>query len=134
MKNLVYTGVIAACILVAVVVFVKSRGSGSGIEDIEDTEMTWVKCMKCGEGYEMSLKEYYKQLDEKAKANPSPMPIAHPLTCQKCGQDGIQKAFKCEQCGETFRAGSVPADFEDRCPSCKYSKTEATRKARLNQQ
>jgi hypothetical protein len=99
------------------------------------TEMTWVKCRKCNQSYEMSLKEYFKEQEEKARANPSPMPIALPLKCQKCGQDGITKAFKCEnpQCGEVFFANSVPADFEDRCPKCKNSATEAKRKARLGQ-
>jgi hypothetical protein len=134
MKNLVYAGVIGACILVAVVVVVKSRSSGPGINDLSDTEMTWVKCMKCNQSYEMRLKDFYTQQDEMARANPSPMMVARPLKCEKCGQEAIARAFKCEQCGEVSRLNSVPADFEDRCPKCKYSKTEASRKARLQQQ
>jgi hypothetical protein len=94
-------------------------------------EQTWVKCAKCGRNYQMALKDYYKELEETVAANPSPLPVALPLTCAKCGQDGIRRAFKCDQCGEVFFANSVPADFEDRCPECRYSATEAKRKARL---
>jgi phage FluMu protein Com len=52
-----------------------------------------------------------------------------PLTCQKCGQDAVRKAFKCEKCGEVFFVNSVQGDLEDRCPKCKYSAIEAKREA-----
>jgi acetyl-CoA carboxylase beta subunit len=134
MKNLVYVGIIGACILVAAVVFVKTRSGGAGgINGLGD-EQTWVKCSQCNQSYQMSLKDFYKEQEEKAKANPTPMPIAHPLTCKKCGKDAVRKAFKCDKCGEVSFASSVPNDFEDRCPKCKYSAQEAKRKARLGQQ
>ena len=101
-----------------------------GIDAIPAAKQVWVKCAKCGQSYQMSMRQYYKGLEEKVKANPSPFPLALPLKCVKCGQDGIRKAFKCDQCGEVFFANSVPADFEDRCPKCRYSKVEAVRKAR----
>ncbi len=135
MKNLVYGGIIVGCILLAVIVFMVTRsGGGAGLDSLSDAEMTWVKCMKCGQSYEMGLKEYYEELNEKAKANPTPMPVAHPLTCQKCGQNAVRKAVKCEKCGEVFFEYSVPNDFPDRCPECKHSATEAKRKARLAEQ
>jgi phage FluMu protein Com len=135
MKNTIYAIVIAVCILGAIVVFVSRRGrSGAGIDGIAESQMIWVKCAKCGQGYEMGERQYYKELEEMAKAHPSPIPVALPLKCQKCGQDAVRKAFKCEKCGEIFFANSVPADFEDRCPKCKHSATEAKRKARLGQQ
>jgi phage FluMu protein Com len=129
MKNLIYAGVIGVCVLLAVVVFVKTRGGGSGINDLSDSEMTWVKCLKCNQGYEMSLKQYITQVSEKSMANPSPMPVTLPLTCEKCSKDGIVKACKCEKCGEVFREGAVQNDFPDRCPKCKHSATEAKREA-----
>jgi hypothetical protein len=101
-----------------------------GFDTIPATERVWVKCAKCGQSYQMSMRQYYKGLEEKVKANPSPFPVALPLKCAKCGQDGIRKAFKCDQCGEVFFANSVPNDFEDRCPKCGYSKMEARRNAR----
>ncbi|MCU0915734.1 MAG: hypothetical protein MUC88_14395 [Planctomycetes bacterium] len=134
MKNTIYAAVIAACVLVAVVIFVVRRGGSGGVNDIPDTQMLWVKCTKCGQGYEMGERQYYRELEEKSKANPSPMPVAMPLTCQKCSKDGVVRAYKCERCSEVFRAGSVQGDFEDRCPKCKNSATEAKRKARMGQQ
>jgi hypothetical protein len=102
----------------------------AAIQKTPAADQVWVKCAKCGLSYQMDVKEYYRGLEEKARANPSPIPVALPLQCAKCGQDGIRKAFKCDQCGEVFFANSVPADFEDRCPKCGYSKVEAVRKAR----
>lgn len=135
MKNTIYAVVIAVCVLVAVLVFMSRRNKrGAGIDSIADSQMIWVKCAKCSQSYEMGERQYYRELEEKAKANPSPIPIAMPLKCQKCSQDAVRKAFKCEKCGEVFFANSVPADFEDRCPKCKHSATEAKRKARLGQQ
>ncbi len=126
MKNLVYAGIICACILVAAIVFVKTRGSNAG--SISDSEMQLVKCLKCGKSYEMPLKEFHAECREKSLANPSPtMPVF--CTCKECGKDAVVKAFKCENCGEVFRAGSVPNDLEDRCPKCKHSATEAKREA-----
>lgn len=133
MKNTIYGAVIAACIVVAVVVFVVTHGKGGkGLDSLSDADQIWVKCGKCNQSYQMGQKQYYKELEEKARANPSPMPIPHPLTCQKCNQDGVRKAFKCEKCGEVSFEGSVPMDFSDRCPKCKHSATEAKRKAVLD--
>lgn len=135
MKNVIYAVVIAACLIVAVVVFLKTQGGGSsGVGSIDETEQIWVKCRKCNASYEMSKKQYFEEIEAKAKASPNAMMLTPLLTCQKCGQDGIGRAEKCEKCGEVFFQNSVPNDFADRCPKCKHSKTEAIRKARLNQQ
>ncbi len=135
MKNAIYGVVIAACILVAVVVFVKTRSNGgAGLDSLSDTEQVWVKCMKCGQSYQMGMKQYYQEVEEKARASPSGMPITPPLTCQKCSQNAVRKAFKCATCGEVSFDNSVPNDFPDRCPKCKHSETEDIRKARLGQQ
>jgi len=134
MKNAIYAAVIVVCILVAVLVFVKTRGGGAGgTASIDETEQIWVKCRQCNASYQMGKKKFYEELEEKAKANPTPMMMTPLLTCQKCGKDGIMKAHKCEKCGEVFFENSVPNDFADRCPKCKHSETEAIRKARLNQ-
>ncbi len=127
MKNLIYAGVIVVCVLVVIVMVL--RGRGEAASEIPDTQMTWVKCIKCNQSYEMSLKQYLKEANEKSLANPSSMPVLLPLTCQQCGKDGALKAYKCEKCGEVFREGSVPNDLPDRCPKCKYSATLAKREA-----
>ncbi len=64
MKNTIYAVVIAVCIVVAVFVFVSKRGGKTGMNQLSDTEMVWVKCMKCGQSYEMGQKQYYKELEE----------------------------------------------------------------------
>jgi hypothetical protein len=129
MKNLIYAGVIGVCLLAAVLVFMSTRGGNSSGASISDSERIWVKCLKCGQGYEMSLKQYIKERGEKSAASPAGIAVAPLLTCQKCGKDGIVEAYKCEKCGEIFRKASVPGDLPDRCPKCKYSATEAKRAA-----
>ena len=137
MKNVIYAIVIVACILVAVLVFVKTRSGGgsTGIDSMSDTEQVWMKCRSCNATYEMSHKEYLKQIAEKAKAGgATAMMFTPPLTCAKCSKNSAFLAEKCPNCNEIFFTGSIPNDFPDRCPKCKHSKTEDTRKARLNQQ
>jgi len=131
MKNTVYAIVIVVCIVGAVVVFY-ARGRGKSDADRFPDSQTWVKCMKCNQSYEMSLKQFYKDLQEKRiSASISPIAPNPPLKCEKCGADGIRRAYKCEnpKCGDVFFASSVPNDFEDRCPKCKSSATEAKREA-----
>jgi hypothetical protein len=134
MKNTIYAIVIAACILVAVVVFVKTRpNKGAGLDSISDTDMVWMKCKSCNNAFEMSRKEYYKTIQEKAAANATAMMFTPPLPCPKCQKNMAFLADKCPNCGEVFVLGSVPNDFQDRCPKCKHSKTEDSRKARMAQ-
>jgi len=130
-KNVIYAGIIVVCLVVAGVVFMGTRGDEAG--GLTDEKMIWVKCARCGASYQMGEKSYYDALQEKTKANPTPMPVAPPLTCEKCGQDGIREAVKCEKCGEVFFKGAVPNDFSDRCPKCNHSHTEAVREERKRQ-
>jgi hypothetical protein len=74
MKNMIYIGVIVACLVVAGAVFFLRGGSGSGPGAISDEELTWVTCLRCGANYEMSLKRFYEEQEEKAKASPTPLP------------------------------------------------------------
>jgi len=136
MKNTIYAIIIAACILVAVLVFVKTRSGGGsgGLDSISDTEQVWMKCRSCNGSFEISRKQYYKDISEKAAASASAMMLTPPLTCQKCSKNSAFLAEKCPNCGEVFISGSIPNDFPDRCPKCKHSKVEDSRKARLNQQ
>lgn len=136
MKNTIYAIIIAACILVAVVVFVKTRSGGgsTGIDSISDTEQVWVKCKSCNAAYEMSKRQYHKDINEKMQANATAMILTPPLTCQKCSKNMVFLAEKCLTCNEVFFVGSIPNDYPDRCPKCKHSKTEDLRKARLAEQ
>jgi DNA-directed RNA polymerase subunit RPC12/RpoP len=133
MKNVIYAVVIVLCLAGAVLVLLHPWSGGSG-DKLDASQMTWVKCMKCGEAYEMSEKQFIKESQAKMKAGGSPMMHSQPLTCTKCGQDGIRQAFKCANCGEISFKNSVPRDYEDRCPKCKHSAIEDSRKANLARQ
>ena len=134
MKNTIYGVVILVCLGLAVMIFLKTRsGGGGGVDQIKRGEMMWVKCNNpnCKAEYQIDSKDYYSALEEKIRANPlsSQTPA---IVCQKCGKESVFSAFKCESCGKVFFYGAVPGDLPDRCPDCKYSKTEAIRKARLS--
>jgi predicted Zn-ribbon and HTH transcriptional regulator len=134
MKNLIYGGVIVGCLVVAGVVVFATRGGGpGGIEDLSNETKVWVTCAACDASYEMGEKQFYEQLRQKSAELANPMATAR-LTCQQCGKDAVVKAVKCEKCGEVFPEGIVPNDFDDRCPKCKHSATEAKRKANLANQ
>ena len=129
MKNLIYGGIIALCLIVAAVVVFATRSSDpSGIDSLSDTAQVWVVCTACNASYQMGEKGFYTQLRDRTAQLANPMARAF-LTCQKCGKDRVVKAVKCDKCGEIFPEGIVPNDFDDRCPKCKFSATEEKRKA-----
>jgi len=136
MKNTIYVIVIVLCIALAVLIFLKTQSGGpGGIETIKrGEELYWVKCRnpKCNAEYQMDKKDYYEQIEEKMRANPMSM-VTPPLLCKQCSEQSVLRAIKCEKCGLVFLYGANPADFADRCPECKHSKTEADRKARAAQ-
>lgn len=129
-KKTVMIGVIVACIVIAGIITLASRGGGSGsVDDIPSDQMVWVKCTACQAEYQMGERDFYKQSQERLQPG---MMTPTPLTCKECGKDAIRLAVKCENpsCGAIFFEGSVPGDFPDRCPKCKQSATEESRKRR----
>jgi predicted Zn-ribbon and HTH transcriptional regulator len=100
--------------------------AGPDLEPFKDMS-TWVKCRNpaCGHAWEMNLKEYFKYVEKHADPRSTKPPA---LVCKKCGQKSVYRAVKCAKCGFTFERGTVPADFADRCPKCRYSKVEEDRK------
>ena len=130
-KKPVMIAVIIVCLGVAgAVTYMRTSGSGGSLEDIPDSKMIWVKCNnpQCKAEYQMSEKQYYKDLMERTTG--SAMMVTPALVCEKCGKESVYKAFKCPYCGTVFFSGSVKNDFADRCPSCGKSETEEIRKAR----
>lgn len=131
MKNTIYVVVIALCLILAIVIFVKSRSKGpSGIDSIQAGEMVWVMCNNpdCKAIYQMEKKDYYLEIEEKTRKNPLASRLA--INCKQCGEESAFRAYKCEKCGQFFFQGAVSGDLEDRCPECGYSQMEAERKAR----
>ena len=135
MKNIIYVAVIVVCIALAVVIFIMTQSGGSGgLESIKRGEqLYWVKCNnpKCGVAYQIDMRDYHEQTQEKMKANPLSLQTP-PLTCQKCGEPSVFRAEKCEKCGKVFFYGASK-DHPDRCPDCGHSATEAKRQERLRQ-
>jgi len=94
---------------------------------VDDSDAMWAKCKNenCGAAYQISMKYYFRYL----KKHQDPMSMKPPnLVCKKCGKESIYRAEKCGKCGLVFKRGAVPHDFADRCPTCKYSKTEDRRR------
>jgi len=135
MKNTIYAIVIVVCFVGAGAIaykYIFTSGSGGGIDDIPEGNMIWAKCNNpnCKAEYQMGLKAYFKYIEEHV----DPMaPTAPPLICKECGEPSVYRAEKCENpdCGIVFIQGSSgPGDFADRCPKCKQSATEESRKRR----
>jgi len=128
-KKAVMIGVIVVSVVLAIVIFSKSRSGSKGSSlDAFKGELMWVKCSNpdCEAEYQMDKKEYFEYVQTHAR--PGGM---EPLACEKCGENSIHRAVKCPECGTVFFYGQAgPQDFRDRCPKCNYSATEERRKAR----
>lgn len=128
-KKMVIVAVAVICILLAVVITAKrlTTSEYGSTADISESEMIWVKCInpKCNTEYEMSKKAYFSAMQS---GNTSvPVGAMNLIRCEKCSKDSIVKADKCEKCGHVFAQGTVPNDYQDRCPKCKYSNIEDLR-------
>jgi len=130
-------GIIVVCLVVAglITYFTQFRKSGGRLMGIPSGEMMWVKCANkaCNAEYQMGRRDYYETLQKKADPFASTTP---PLLCSKCQQESLYAAEKCQnpQCGIVFFSGTIRGDLPDRCPKCKQSATEESRKKRLSGQ
>jgi len=126
-KRIVMIGIVVVGFPLAGIIFWTTRGSNRN-QEIPADAMQLVKCNNpaCGASYEVSMREY--DAFQREHFNPLASSAA-PMTCTKCGKASVYKAFKCNKCGKVSLLGSVPNDFTDRCPDCKFSQIEADRKA-----
>jgi len=124
-KKAIMIAVVVACLVVAVAITISTRSGGGGLESIPAGEMTWVKCGNpdCEAEYRMSKRDYLAYIQEHQKGLNEP-----PMVCQKCGEESVYRAEKCEKCGIVFFRNSVRDDLPDRCPECGFSKLEDQRK------
>ncbi len=126
-KKMVMIGIVVVGFPLAGIIFWTTRGSNRN-QEIPADEMQLVKCNNpaCGASYEVSMREY--STFQREHLNPLASSAAA-MTCTKCGKPSVYKAFKCAKCEKVSLYGSVPNDFGDRCPECKFSQMEADRKA-----
>jgi hypothetical protein len=132
-KKPIMIAVIVVCFVAAGAIYLKSRPSteAGGIPDYLAKESVWLRCRApaCEHEYEIVKKDYFEKMEElRAKSRGD---FAPAMTCPKCSEPSVYEARKCEKCGLVFEAGTVPADYEDRCPDpkCGYSKIEEAREA-----
>lgn len=126
-KKQIQIGVIIVCLSLAGVMICRSCLRRSGIPDHFAEEMTWVRCRnsQCEAEYQITKMDYFRWVE---KYNDPREPAAPPLICKECGEKSVRIATKCEKCELVFERGTIPGDFEDRCPVCGYSKEEELRK------
>jgi len=124
-KKLISVVVIIVCITVAAVITFSRGSKSTGIKYLEGKQQ-WLKCTneKCGAEYSMPAKEYYQWREKNYDAGTLQVPG---MECKECGEESVFAAIKCEKCGHVFFGGASGADYTNRCPQCKYSKTEDMR-------
>jgi phage FluMu protein Com len=134
-SNALKISVIVACVvLVLVILGLRLFSDDSGLNELEG-QMVLVKCNNpaCYSTYEMDKKKFYSQLRDSLKTSKGFTTPA--IKCDKCDEMSAYKAIKCEKCGEIFfESQGAASDFGDRCPFCKYSKSEELQKGSVKKQ
>jgi rubredoxin len=127
MKKPILILVVLVCLASAGAVTLVTRSKKDGIPKSFAKEMTWVKCRNpaCNTEYQITKKEYFVYVERNQDWQAAGAPA---LICEKCGEPSIYRAVKCKSCGLVFEMGSVPLDFQDRCPKCKFSMLEHDKK------
>lgn len=120
-KKPIMIGLIVVCLGVAGMMFLKSGPEKHGIDSVRGEPM-WMKCKKCQAEYEMDKADYLTFIKENMTGVNVPG-----LPCKECQVEKAYKAYKCpkEKCGKVFRPDMNANDYQDRCPSCKYSPQES---------
>lgn len=118
-KNIAAAAIIIVSISAALIIFISTGNSDSGIKGYEGQSIL-LKCSApaCGFVQEMSKTEYFQTIKDKYNNEEKP------FKCTKCGGSSL-RALKCEKCGEVFVRGAIRNDYADRCPKCRFSPSEA---------
>lgn len=125
-KKKIMVGVVALCIVSAVVVFLVTRsGGGSGIESVEGMALMKCRNPECEAEYQTDKEDYYRFIQLNIDPMGTEMP---PMVCEQCGEESAYLAMECPNCKVVFEMGVIPDDFPDRCPACGHSDTEKLQK------
>ncbi len=122
----VMIGVVVACLVLAVFIWIKfgSGGGGAGnIKSIPKDARTRLLCRACSASWEMASRDYHKYIRDHITGAQTP-----PLPCEECGEENSYKGVKCGKCDKIFLYGTMANTFADQCPDCGYSQVEVNRK------
>jgi hypothetical protein len=125
-KKPIMIGIIVGCLIIAGAITFMAR-SGNKVPGSFAGKQIWVKCRDCGATYQISKKAYFDYQQEHDDPTSPAVPV---MVCRECGKKSVYRAVKCEKCGKIFEFGTVPNDYQDRCPECGYSKKETERTVR----
>ncbi|AQQ70996.1 hypothetical protein SMSP2_01360 [Limihaloglobus sulfuriphilus] len=125
-KKWVMTVIIIGCFAVSGVIYYHNNKTIDVFSSMEGKTM-WMLCCnsKCRASFEIPQKDYFEF--QKENSNPASLGAA-PMICEKCKEKSAFAAEKCPECGNVFLPNSITGDFADRCPECKYSQTQESRK------
>lgn len=129
-RKKIMLGLVIVCFAISGAILLASmmKSTKSKLDVFADQEI-WVKCVNpsCGAEYEVNKKWYFSEMEK--KGNPMLME-SEGVLCEKCTKLTAFQAVKCPKCENVFIRGAIgPRDFPDRCPKCKFSQSEADRKA-----
>ena len=127
-KKKVMIGIIAGCIVLAVIINVVPR-LGKGPAKVPTGPVTML-CInnQCNADFELEREEMTEQMNQMGGRNPMMMQTPT-FVCPECNQRSAYRAMVCEQCEAMFIPTPQSDDFRDRCPECDFSKTEERRNA-----
>ncbi len=101
-----------------------------GPDSLKPGVMFWMECKKCDHEWQIDRKEYYSFIEQ------DPLNMSTPgMQCPACKKEAGYLAHKCPNCDNMFFDRACgPADYEDRCPECRYSETEAARNRKTSKE
>jgi len=125
-KQKVKVAVVAACLVIAVVIFFLSRGKSSSLGRTKGTMQMLCVNEECNAEYEMNA-EQFRETRVPTGAGGVGMAGLGPnrFVCLECGEESAFVATKCSQCGFVF----IPdldgsEEYPDICPECDHSAIE----------
>ncbi|NLX07108.1 MAG: hypothetical protein GXY33_18385 [Phycisphaerae bacterium] len=113
---------VVVVVMALITVYKTSISPGGGIDLSKEIPF---KCKACNEIVNKTLRDL-QQMEETQQMGPMMGPMK--LVCPKCGKKELTQAVKCPKCEEVFIFEMDPmagASFDDRCPKCGVSYSEA---------
>lgn len=116
-------GIVAGCLGLSVIITVVTNlGKGGGRGPTGPVLMLCIN-EQCNADFEMPLEEMRAQMDEMYNEEMMSTPV---FICTECSKQSAYSAMICPECDTMFVPISS-SDYRDRCPDCKYSRTEERR-------